>query len=196
MLKDSQRLEILKCRVCGREKAKTKFFRINPTKDWYRRECKDCLRDRHRREADQSRQAIREYNRAYYRANKEKLDNRSASWIKANPERRRKTALYYYYRLQSEAIMAYGGYRCAWCGIDEPLVLALDHINNDGREHRRQIGTLGGHKLYKWLRDNGYPPGFQVLCMNCNHGKYRNGGKLPESLKGRFNDDGPGFRCG
>ena len=181
-------MEVLKCRVCGEQKSTAGFYCINPTKGWYRRECKDCVRDRHRREADQSRQAIREYNRDYYRKNKQKLDKRSSDWIKANPERRRKTALYYYYRLQSEAIMAYGGYRCCWCGIDEPLVLALDHVKNDGREHRKQIGTIGGHKLYKWLRDNRYPPGFQVLCMNCNHAKYRNGGKLPKSLKGRCND--------
>lgn len=178
----------MKCRVCSRELPLEQFYCINPTKRWYRRECKDCVRTRHQREADESRQTIREYNRAYYRANKEKLDKRSRDWIEANPERRRKTALYYYYRLQNEAIMKYGGYRCAWCGIDEPLVLALDHINNDGKKHRQEIGTIGGHKLYKWLRDNNYPPGFQVLCMNCNHAKYRNNGKLPESLKGRCND--------
>jgi hypothetical protein len=81
--------------------------------------------------------------------------------------------------------MAYDGYRCAWCGIDEPLAPTLNHINNAGRDHRKQIGSLGEHKLYKWLRDKGYPPGFQVLCMMCNQAKYRNGGKLPESLKGR-----------
>ena len=176
---------ILRCRVCSREKSNTEFYCISPTKGWYRRECKVCTRDRHQRDADQDRQAIREYNRAYYRANKDKLDKRSADWIKENPERRRETALHYYYNLQHDAIMAYGGYRCAWCGIDEPLVLTLDHINNDGRDHRKQIGSLGGHKLYKWLRDEGYPPGFQVLCMNCNQAKYRNRGNLPESLKGR-----------
>ncbi len=47
---------------------------------------------------------------------------------------------------------------------------------------------MGGHKFYKWLRDAGYPDGFQVLCMNCNHAKYRNGGILPQTLKGRCND--------
>ena len=109
---------------------------ISPTKGWYRRECKDCTRHRHQRDADQDRQAIREYNRAYYRANKDKLDKRSADWINENPERRR-TALHYYYNLQHDAITAYGGYRCSWCGINEPMILTLDHINNDGHDHRR-----------------------------------------------------------
>jgi ABC-type uncharacterized transport system substrate-binding protein len=33
--------------------------------------------------------------------------------------------------------------------------------------------------FYKWLARNGYPSGFQILCMNCNHGKSRNGGVCP-----------------
>lgn len=177
-----------RCRKCGRELPITQFECISPTKGWHRRECKECVYQRHKNADDASKLAIREYNRDYYRKNKEKLDQRSIDWIAANPEKRHKTALSYYYRLQNEAILAYGGYVCCWCGIDEPFVLAIDHVNNDGKEHRRLIGSVGGHKFYKWLRDNNYPKGFQVLCMNCNHAKYRNGGKLPESLKGRCND--------
>ena len=30
---------------------------------------------------------------------------------------------------------------------------------------------MSGYMTYKWLRKNGFPPGFQVLCMNCQHGK-------------------------
>jgi hypothetical protein len=109
-------------------------------------------------------------------------------WVLKNPDRRRKNALAYYYRLQHSAIEAYGGYRCQWCGIDEPLVLCIDHVENNGKAHREEMNSVGGHRFYKWLRDNAYPPGFQVLCMNCNHGKYRNGGVLPPALKGRCND--------
>jgi hypothetical protein len=180
--------ELMKCRVCSQEKPLDQFFRISPTKNWYRRECKECVSTRHKREADESRQAMREYNREYYRSNKERVDKLNTDWKKANPEKRRKTALSYYYRLQAEAVEAYGGFVCNWCGIDEPFVLTIDHVNNDGNEHRKQIGSIGGHKFYKWLKDNGYPPGFQVLCMNCNHAKYRNGGTIPESLKGRCID--------
>ncbi len=177
-----------KCRVCGQTKSVSQFECINPSKEYYRRQCKACISERNKGYLSQSKEALREYHRDYYRKNKEKLDAQRAEWIKENPEKRRKTALFYYYRLQHEAILAYGGYRCVWCGIDEPLVLAIDHVNNDGKAHREKLGSLGGHKFYKWLRDNGYPPGFQVLCMNCNHAKYRNGGVLPDSLKGRCND--------
>lgn len=178
----------LKCRTCGLEKPAEKFECISPTKGWYRRQCTDCRVAVNRARDEESKSAIRDYNREYYRQNKERLDAQRAAWIASNPEKRRKTALSYYYRLQHEAIMQYGGYRCVWCGIDEPFVLAIDHVRNDGNAHRKLIGAVGGHKFYKWLKDNGYPDGFQVLCMNCNHSKYRNGGVLLPSLRGRCND--------
>jgi hypothetical protein len=51
--------------------------------------------------------------------------------------------------------------------------LALDHINGGGNAHRREVtgSAKGGPKFYYWLRDNNYPPGFQVLCHNCNQAK-------------------------
>ena len=181
-------MDVRKCRTCSKEKPLDQFECISPVKNWYRRQCKSCIIERNRGYADISKERIREYNREYYRKNKDKLDKRSKDWIEANRDRRRTTALYHYYAMQHESIMAYGGYKCNWCGIDEPLVLALDHVNNDGKEHREKIKSKGGAKLYKWLRDHGYPEGFQVLCMNCNHAKYRNKGVLPESLKGRCID--------
>ena len=87
-----------------------------------------------------------------------------------------------YYRLRHDAIMAYGGYRCACCGEGEPMFLTLDHINNDGTRHRREIGT--NQKILRSLQASGYPPGFQVLCSNCNHGRHRNGGTCPHKKSG------------
>jgi hypothetical protein len=64
------------------------------------------------------------------------------------------------------AINHYGG-KCACCGETNLEFLAIDHINNDGAEHRRQVGKM----IYRWLRANNYPGGFQVLCHNCNMAK-------------------------
>ena len=102
---------------------------------------------------------------------------------RGHPEKRRKNALAYYYRLQDEAIMAYGGYCCACCGETEPYFLTIDHVNNDGSNLRKEF-NFGHHgaKFYKWLKDNGYPPGYQVLCSNCNHGKHRNHGICPHQV--------------
>lgn len=77
----------------------------------------------------------------------------------------------------------YGG-QCACCGLAEPLFLTVDHINNDGAAHRRKIGP---HGIYKWLIQNRFPNGFQLLCFNCNCGRARNGGVCPHHLI----DDGP-----
>jgi hypothetical protein len=176
------------CRKCGKDKPVDDFEVTNRERDWRRLECKECVRDRVRGYAKRSREDIQEYKRQWHERNREKVISRVNEWVKNNPEKRRKNALAYYYRLQHEAIVRYGGYKCSWCGIDEPLVLCLDHVENNGRAHRKEVGSTGGHRFYKWLRDNDYPPGFQVLCMNCNHGKHRNGGVLIPTLKGRCND--------
>lgn len=81
-------------------------------------------------------------------------------------------------RTRDAVFEAYGGYVCACCGETEPLFLTIDHIHNDGASHRKSING-GGTRLYDWLRARNYPDGFQVLCLNCNMGKHRNGGVCP-----------------
>lgn len=85
-------------------------------------------------------------------------------------------------KLKDAAYAAYGGYVCACCGETHPKFLAIDHINGDGNVHRRSMTKskrIGSKTTYRWLRDNGYPPGFQVLCHNCNVAKHLNGNVCP-----------------
>jgi len=89
-----------------------------------------------------------------------------------------------YKNLKDAVFAAYGGYRCACCGETEPLFLGIDHIENNGAEHRKSIfkgdyRSATGIFMYRWLKKSGFPPGYQVLCANCNHGKHRNGGICP-----------------
>lgn len=81
-------------------------------------------------------------------------------------------------KLKIEVFMAYGGFKCSCCGETIDKFLTIDHINNNGNDHRRKIGSSS---LYKWLKANNFPPEFQVLCYNCNLGKYLNGGKCPHN---------------
>ena len=53
---------------------------------------------------------------------------------------------------------------CGRCGIKDVDVLCIDHINGGGN---KQNPVVRSH-LYRWLRNNSYPKGFQVLCANCN----------------------------
>lgn len=72
-------------------------------------------------------------------------------------------------RLKRLVINHYGG-RCQ-CGEVNIDVLTIDHMNNDGAQHRRSCGINGGTDTYRWLRNNGFPAGFRVSCFNCNSGR-------------------------
>lgn len=73
----------------------------------------------------------------------------------------------YKQRLKMACLNSYGGPVCVGCGENNHECLAIDHIANDGAEHRRS--DRGAKNTYDWLRVRGYPPGFQVLCGNCNY---------------------------
>lgn len=96
----------------------------------------------------------------------------------------------YLQRLRDAAYEAYGGYRCSCCGETEKMFLSLDHVNNDGADHREMIsgsrrGNGTGKSFFLWLKRFNYPKGLlQVLCMNCNMGRYRNNGICPHKIKG------------
>lgn len=72
----------------------------------------------------------------------------------------------------------YGQSKCNCCGESELEFLTIDHIDGCGARHRRSISNfteLSGEKFYRWLIKNNFPSGYQVLCFNCNFGKYVNG---------------------
>jgi hypothetical protein len=83
---------------------------------------------------------------------------------------------------------AYGGYRCSCCGESTHEFLQLDHVNNDGAEHRKSVfggrKTGSGRTLYLWIIRNEFPGIFQVLCANCNWGKRMNNGICPHQQTG------------
>lgn len=75
--------------------------------------------------------------------------------------------------LKLEVMNAYGGAVCACCGDIHLEFLSINHINGDGSQHRREMGWKnrlgnGGGNIYGWLKARQFPPGFNVLCMNCN----------------------------
>lgn len=85
--------------------------------------------------------------------------------------------------VRDKVYKAYGGYRCVCCGETEPKFLSIDHINNDGAEHKRTHRLRTSEQVYRWLARNRFPNGFQVLCMNCQWGKRNNNGVCPHSGK-------------
>lgn len=71
-------------------------------------------------------------------------------------------------KLRLEVLDAYGGPVCALCGDDRVDALAIDHVDGGGRTHFRQENIRGSADFYLWLKRNGFPPGFRVLCATCN----------------------------
>ena len=67
-------------------------------------------------------------------------------------------------------LMYYGNAKCECCGESGQAFLTIDHINNDGYAQRRESKAHGG-MIYSWLRRQGYPAGYRVLCANCNSGR-------------------------
>lgn len=107
-------------------------------------------------------------------ANKDRLREKgriaNRRWAKQNPERVKELRYRTRDKLRSDVLYAYGG-KCACCGEQTRQFLSIDHINGGGRTHRKQINALTAQAFYTWLRKNKYPPGFQVLCHNCNCAK-------------------------
>ena len=87
------------------------------------------------------------------------------------------------FRDRVEAFERYGGLKCSCCGEKELSFLSLDHIiDGKGSPHRRELfGSkfVAGHHIYRKLCMQGFPDGFQVLCMNCQVGRRDNGGVCP-----------------
>jgi hypothetical protein len=80
--------------------------------------------------------------------------------------------------VRTNILDAYGSV-CVCCGEKESRFLQIDHINNDGNIHRRQ---LGAKNIYSWLRQQDYPKdNYQLLCANCNYGKKINKGVCPHN---------------
>lgn len=104
---------------------------------------------------------------------------RKAKTLQSNIVRAREVAKEGYKRLKLDVLNAYGGPVCFCCGETEVMFLGIDHINNDGADHRRLIRNKGGTVMYRWLKNHGYPPGHRVSCHNCNLGRYVNGGICP-----------------
>lgn len=96
----------------------------------------------------------------------------SACNIIINELQYQKTAI-----LKLVAFDMYGGPVCVCCDESVISLLTIDHVNNDGAQHR--LSSPSSRRIYHWLQKHDYPEGFQVLCWSCNIGKHLNGGICP-----------------
>jgi hypothetical protein len=135
--------------------------------------CNDCR--------PEARYAYNKNWRTKYPERRRFLDKRA---IAKNPEYYSALKKYSYYnwreKLRSTVFGHYsnGSFKCACCGESEQDFLVIDHINGKGNEHRRAtFGKInaGGKTMHRWLVKQGFPPGFQLLCANCNTSRGKHG---------------------
>lgn len=86
--------------------------------------------------------------------------------VAMTPDERRARKRENWKRRRLEMIEHYGG-KCACCGEHRPEFLAIDHINGGGRRQEKELGGSNSY-VYAYIRRHNFPPGFRVLCHNCN----------------------------
>lgn len=154
-----------KCKACGEMKALARYQKEKGRRFYFRKFCVVCW------------SAERSVYQTNYRA--ENADRLAAYHQHKHLRKRdeRNTASKRHYRKLQDIVFSNYGNKCACCGEAEPTFLSIDHVNNDGAEHRKKIGI--GHIFYRWIIDHDFPDTMQLLCCNCNMGKHRNGGICP-----------------
>lgn len=140
------------CRLCGITQGPDRF---SPG-SW---QCRTCL-NRKNNERYHSRYAKSD-------AFKEKRSAHCREYYSRTKEQHKLRRKETYFELRTKVLEAYGAF-CKCCGEQRREFLAIDHINNDGADHRRALRTTS---LTRWLVRNNFPAGFQTLCHNCNMAK-------------------------
>lgn len=114
-------------------------------------------RERKRQHHWKHREERNAYNRQYRKDNLEKEKAREKRYKDTHKK-----------ELKKQTLTHYGNGKCACvkCGESRLACLSIDHIKGGGSKEFKRTG-LGGVNRYLKLRQDGYPKGYQTLCMNC-----------------------------
>jgi len=113
---------------------------------------------------------VKERNELYYKEYREKNKNQINKYGKDWRDKLKNDVLGHYSKKLSNSDIPC----CNCCGEHEFLIfLTIDHITN--RKNATHKKGLDGSGLYRYLQKNGYPSGYQVLCVNCNSAKSDSG---------------------
>lgn len=167
------------CEKCGEEKDLAMYRKEQGGKRYFRPYCVQCWTA-----------SRREYQKAYTKRNAGKLTRYHADKYARTRDVQRMSRKRYYEKWKKIVFDRYGN-ECSCCGEAEPKFLTIDHVNDDGAEHRKEVSA--GIVLFRWLVANDFPETFRILCFNCNSGRYHNGGVCPHEMS-RLNYTKPSER--
>jgi len=133
-----------------------------------RARCAKCLKDNS--DLHKEKRRVNKENGTCAKCSVEKITNESSYLCAGCYHKQQEKRIAF----KKEVFYVYGGPRCVCCGEDNIRFLSMDHINGGGNQHRKSLVKANDPSrgdLFKWLKNNNYPEGFQVLCMNCNAAK-------------------------
>lgn len=162
---------------CGHPRTEENTFYVKRGKGKPKRpRCRICTNRRVREYRQRNRALMRpklnEYAKKFYAKNSPKI--LAISRVKSKEKR----------VIARKIVLDHYGGKCACCGETIQEFLCVDHVFNNGSEHRKEIKRGGGYTINQWLIDNDFPDGFQLLCWNCNMAKSIYG-ICPHKLIGR-----------
>lgn len=113
--------------------------------------------------SERTRQIQRAACRKYYRENKEELIKKHIEYMKRNPD---KVRLWNTRRINKDKdeVIEVLGRKCRKCGISDPRVLQIDHVNGGGAKERKAVKSR--YAYYKIIMSN--LDRYQLLYANCN----------------------------
>jgi len=136
---------------------------------------------------------LEQYHKQYYQDHAEILKQRSRQWEKDNPERARQNHIRYYQDnaeiikqraklnsapiriMQRISVFTYYGMKCELCNETRLGALNIDHIDGNGRQHRKTFNGDINRLLYnQYSRTGIWPSGYRTLCANHNWIEYLN----------------------
>lgn len=134
------------CSRCGIEKDISEFYKRGD-RDAVRSACKGC------------------YNGDLNKTRRDRYESDSEYRDRVKEDAREQQRA-----IRVEVLTHYGS-SCECCGEDRYEFLCLDHRDGGGNQHRKAVGknaSLLGSAFYWWVKREGFPDGFRVLCHNCN----------------------------
>ena len=150
-----------KCITCKKGKNLEEFSIDKRIFGGYKNYCRECGNEK----------ARIKFNRLFYGQGRQRILIAAKKFRENNPEKVRRSLKKCRTQIREEVINFYSNNdpKCACCGEKEFAFLSIDHIHNDGAKDRNTRGT--GSNLYRSLKRENFPRGFQILCHNCNMAK-------------------------
>lgn len=132
------------------------------------------------------REEVQVRNLVYRQANLEKILAKGKKYRQEHAETYNAASQRWSRALRDDVLRHYGGDppSCACCGESAREFLAIDHVDGGGSKQRKALRMHSGTQFLGWLRKNNYPPGFRVLCHNCNSARGFYGACPHEAARG------------